>query len=169
MKQRLGIAQALVNAPDLLLLDEPTSALDPMGRKDVLDMIAALKGRTTVFFSTHILSDVERVCDTVAILDKGRVVREAPIGEVKHRGGATRVELVVPDGSERVAAAIERLPWAAEVHREGATITVTLADADAARREIPGVIASVGASLARMEELEPSLEDVFVELVGGEA
>src|SRR5581483_2722167 len=74
MKQRLGIAQALVNAPRLLILDEPTSALDPIGRKDVLDMLASLRGRTTVFFSTHILADVERVCDTVAILDRGCVV-----------------------------------------------------------------------------------------------
>ncbi|MHB8274764.1 MAG: ATP-binding cassette domain-containing protein [Dermatophilaceae bacterium] len=72
MKQRLGVAQALINAPRLLLLDEPTSALDPMGRKDVLDMLMSLRGRTTVFFSTHILADVERVCDTVAILDRGR-------------------------------------------------------------------------------------------------
>src|ERR1019366_6041918 len=72
MKQRLGVVQALVNAPKLLLLDEPTGALDPIGRKDVLDMLASLQGRTTVFFSTHILADVERVCDTVAILDRGQ-------------------------------------------------------------------------------------------------
>ena len=83
MKQRLGVAQALVNAPRLLLLDEPTSALDPMGRKDLLDMIASLRGRTTVFFSTHILGDVERVCDAVAILDRGTVVVQSPIAELK--------------------------------------------------------------------------------------
>ncbi len=90
MKQRLGVAQALVNAPRLLLLDEPTSALDPMGRKDLLDMIASLRGRTTVFFSTHILGDVERVCDAVAILDLGRVVVQAPIGELKATYGAAQ-------------------------------------------------------------------------------
>ena len=96
MKQRLGVAQALINAPRLLLLDEPTSALDPIGRREILEMIAALAGRTTVFFSTHILADVERVCDTVAILDKGRVVAQAGIDELRrataaptacHRGG----------------------------------------------------------------------------------
>ena len=74
MKQRLGVAQALINAPRLLLLDEPTSALDPIGRREVLEMIASLAGRTTVFFSTHILADVERVCSDVAILARGRVV-----------------------------------------------------------------------------------------------
>ena len=91
MKQRLGVAQALINAPKLLMLDEPTSALDPIGRKEVLDMIASLGGRTTVFFSTHILADVERVCDTVAILHEGRVVTQAPIDELKARYGALTV------------------------------------------------------------------------------
>lgn len=167
MKQRLGVAQALINAPKLLMLDEPTSALDPMGRKDVLDMITALKGNTTVFFSTHILSDVERVCDTVAILDKGRVVREAPMDQLKHNGAATRVEIDVVDRPEQVAAAFGLRPWASECVRTGRTIVCTLADLDAARREIPSIIADAGASLARMEELEPTLEDVFVELVGG--
>ena len=92
MKQRLGVAQALVNAPRLLMLDEPTSALDPLGRKEVLDMVAALGGRTTVFFSTHILADVERVCDQVAILDRGKVVAQAPIdrAQVALRGAPPR-------------------------------------------------------------------------------
>ena len=88
MKQRLGIAQALINAPSLLMLDEPTSALDPIGRREVLEMIASLRGRTTVFFSTHILADVERVCDAVAILERGRVVRAAGIAELTARAAA---------------------------------------------------------------------------------
>lgn len=168
MKQRLGVAQALINAPRLLMLDEPTSALDPMGRKDVLDMIASLRGKTTVFFSTHILSDVERVCDRVAILDKGRVVREAAMAELTHSGAATRVELDVVEGIAAVEREIASRAWAAECIREGFTLTCTLADVDAARREIPHIVADSGASLARMEELAPTLEDVFVELVGGE-
>ncbi|HEY5554670.1 MAG TPA: ABC transporter ATP-binding protein, partial [Cellulomonas sp.] len=112
MKQRLGVAQSLVNAPRLLLLDEPTSALDPMGRKDVLEMIASLRGRTTVFFSTHILADVERVCDTVAILDRGRVVAHAPIDELKARYGAQKVVVEVTDGADELAEEIGRRPWA---------------------------------------------------------
>src|SRR5665811_1457011 len=117
MKQRLGVAQALVNAPRLLLLDEPTSALDPMGRKDVLDMLMSLRGRTTVFFSTHILADVERVCDTVAILDVGRVVAQAPIDELKARYGQQKVMVEVTDGADELAEEIGRQTWATTVAR----------------------------------------------------
>ncbi len=117
MKQRLGVAQALINAPRLLLLDEPTSALDPIGRKEVLDMIAALAGRTTVFFSTHILADVERVCDTIAVLDRGRVVEQASIDDLKHRHGRGQRLLVEVDDPARLAQAVASLPWVGLVER----------------------------------------------------
>jgi ABC-2 type transport system ATP-binding protein len=168
MKQRLGVAQALINAPRLLMLDEPTSALDPMGRKDVLDMIASLKGRTTVFFSTHILSDVERVCDTVAILDQGRVVVQAPINELKARYGASKVLVEVEEGTDALAADIGAQPWASAVERpENGTIAVTVSDTLAAKRAIPAMVAARGLALTRMEAGEMGLEEVFVELVGG--
>jgi len=83
MKQRLGIAQALLGEPKLLICDEPTSALDPIGRKDILDILIAVKGRTTVIFSTHILSDVERICDCIAVLHKGKIVLESAIADLK--------------------------------------------------------------------------------------
>lgn len=84
MKQRLGIAQALLNSPKLLICDEPTSALDPLGRKEILDIILKLKNSTTVIFSTHILSDVEAICDHVVVLDKGKNVLEGSIDELKN-------------------------------------------------------------------------------------
>ena len=178
MKQRLGVAQSLVNAPRLLLLDEPTSALDPMGRKDVLEMIASLRGRTTVLFSTHILADVERVCDTVAILDRGRVVARAPIDELKARYGAQKVVVEVTDGADELAEAIGRREWAGAVAR-GSTggngsngssgpIEVTVTDVEAAQREIPALVAARGLGLIRMDAGEMGLEEVFVELVGGD-
>jgi len=168
MKQRLGVAQALVNAPRLLLLDEPTSALDPMGRKDVLDMLSSLRGRTTVFFSTHILADVERVCDTVAILDRGRVVAQAPIDELKERYGVQKVVVEVTAGGDELAEEIGRQPWATGVARgpDGA-IEITVADVSAAQREIPAMVAARNTGLSRMEAGEMGLEEVFVELVGG--
>jgi ABC-2 type transport system ATP-binding protein len=168
MKQRLGVAQALVNAPRLLLLDEPTSALDPMGRKDVLDMLISLRGRTTVFFSTHILSDVERVCDTVAILDHGRVVAQAPIDELKARYGQQKVVVEVTGGAEELAEQIGQQSWVTAVARgHNGAIEVTVTDVGAAQQQIPAMIASRQLGLSRMEAGEMGLEEVFVELVGG--
>ena len=83
MKQRLGMAQALISEPKLLICDEPTSALDPIGRKEILGILKQIKGRTTVIFSTHILSDVERICDRVAVLNKGKIVLESEINDLK--------------------------------------------------------------------------------------
>jgi ABC-2 type transport system ATP-binding protein len=167
MKQRLGVAQALVNAPRLLMLDEPTSALDPIGRRDVLDMISSLAGRTTVFFSTHILADVERVCDTVAVLDRGRVVAQAPIGELKSRYGARRLVVEVASGTEDLAAAFRERPWATavEINSEGA-ILLAVDDLEAAERGIPALVAQRGLALRRLEGGEVTLEEVFVDLVG---
>jgi ABC-2 type transport system ATP-binding protein len=166
MKQRLGVAQALINAPRLLLLDEPTSALDPIGRKDVLDMIAALAGRTTVFFSTHILADVERVCDTVAVLDHGRVVAQDTIDGLKQRHGHGQRLLVEVDDPARLVQAVAALPWVALVERSGATLRLTVSDLPTAERALPAVIAAAGLGLRRLEADEVSLEEVFVELVG---
>ncbi len=83
MKQRLGIAQALLNEPELLICDEPTSALDPIGRREILDILSKVKEKTTVIFSTHILSDVERICDDIAIIDKGKIVLTGKLSEIK--------------------------------------------------------------------------------------
>ena len=101
MRQRLGIAQALVGRPAVILLDEPVSALDPIGRKDVLELMQELKGETTVFYSTHILDDVQRVSDHVAILDHGRLVKAAPTQELL--GSFTRNMLRVVLGGRRAA------------------------------------------------------------------
>jgi ABC-2 type transport system ATP-binding protein len=171
MRQRLGVAQALINAPRLLMLDEPTSALDPLGRKDVLDMIVELRGKTTVFFSTHILADVERVCDIVAILDHGRVVAQSPMDELKARHGGHRVLVEVDGPLDALAEQLARAPWTAGVEREPAEagaerLAVKVLDRAEARRAIPAAVVSLGLGLVRLAEEEPSLEDVFVELVG---
>ena len=166
MKQRLGVAQALINAPRLLMLDEPTSALDPIGRKEVLDMVAALSGRTTVFFSTHILADVERVCDSVAVLDRGRVVEQAGIDDLKRRHGRGQRLLVEVDDPARFAQAIGGQPWLQLIERSADTLRLTVADMAAAEREVPAAVAAHGLALRRLEADEVSLEEVFVELVG---
>jgi len=168
MRQRLGLAQALINAPRLLLLDEPTSALDPIGRKAVLDMIAAMAGRTTIFFSTHILADVQRVCDRVAILDHGRLVIESPIDELLSRAGPRelRLELGTPEEAATLAGAIVGAGWLAERHLEGARLVLTVTDLDAALRATPRLIVERGLLLRRLEPVEATLEQVFVDLIG---
>jgi ABC-2 type transport system ATP-binding protein len=166
MKQRLGIAQALINAPRLLLLDEPTSALDPIGRKEVLDMIAALAGRTTVFFSTHILSDVERVCDAVGILHHGRVVTESGIEELRARGTAGRLRVELERDGQRLEAALRGQPWVRDVQRSGNTLHLVVSDLTAAQHRIPEALAATGLALRRFETAERSLEDIFMNLVG---
>ena len=167
MKQRLGVAQALINAPKLLMLDEPTSALDPLGRKEVLDMIASLSGRTTVFFSTHILADVERVCDTVAILARGRVVAQAPIDDLKMRYGAHRLIVEVDRSADELAVALKAEPWVSAVNlTTDGSLSVTVHDVDAAQRNVPAMVVERGLALRRFEGGEVSLEEVFVDLVG---
>ena len=169
MKQRLGLAQALINAPRLLLLDEPTSALDPIGRKDVLEMLSSLRGRATVFFSTHILSDVERVCDTVAILNRGHLVAQAPIHQLKERYGVHKVIVEVTERADELAQEIEIQPWATSVARNtNGGIEITVADVGAVQRQIPVLVAAKGIGLSRLEAGEVQFEEVFVDLVGGQ-
>lgn len=171
MRQRLGLAQALVNSPDLLVLDEPTSAMDPMGRRVVLELLSALRGRTTVFFSTHLLPDVERVCDDVAILGSGRVVASGPLEEVRTRYGGARGRLLVrTDDAPGLLAALEGVDWVpgAEPDPEDpSTLLVTVDDVEDGAARVAHLVTSRGGRLYRLEPREASLEDVFVELVEG--
>jgi ABC-2 type transport system ATP-binding protein len=133
-------------------------------------MIASLAGRTTVFFSTHILVDVERVCDTVAILNAGRILTESTIGELKAKYAAHRLEVRVAEGARGLAEAVAAQSWAttADVLEDG-LVSIAVSDLDAAKRRIPEMVASRGLALERFDLTEVSLEDVFVELVGGAA
>ena len=167
MKQRLGIAQALVNDPKILILDEPVSALDPMGRKDVLDMLAALKGSKTIFFSTHILSDVERICDHAAIINEGKLVLEGSIDEIAGLGGKGRIILEVDSDSERLSESIARASWVLDFTHEGNTYSISPTEKADAGREIPQLLAASGVSLIKYEQSEPTLEDIFVKVVNG--
>jgi ABC-2 type transport system ATP-binding protein len=115
MRQRLGIAQALVGRPAVILLDEPVSALDPIGRKDVLDLMRELKGETTVFYSTHILDDVQRVSDHVAILDHGRLVKAAPTQVLLSSFTQNVLRVSVGDAGPDTSSGIRAIPGVASV------------------------------------------------------
>src|SRR5262249_41510093 len=115
MRQRLGIAGTLVHRPPILILDEPVSALDPEGRRDMLELVASLRGEVTVLFSSHVLADVERVCDQVGILDHGRLVVEGAIDELLDRYALPVYRVEVEPGQaaalEALAARLRELPW----------------------------------------------------------
>jgi len=108
MQQRLGVAAVLLSEPELLILDEPVSALDPEGRRRVLEIIMKLKGRATVFFSSHILADVERVCDRVTIIDRGKKLLDAGTNELLNRYGMEQYLITVKPGQEKAAIALIR-------------------------------------------------------------
>lgn len=172
MRQRLGVAQALVNRPSVLFLDEPVSALDPIGRKEVLDLIEGLRGQCTVFMSTHILADVERICDTVGIIDHGRVLVEANQAELLNRYTIPAFALECDPGSKAAfakwIAGLRQFSWVVGVVVEGTAARVTVKDVAAARSVLLTEAAASGLPLRRYEVVTPSLEDIFLRLVADE-
>jgi ABC-2 type transport system ATP-binding protein len=171
MGQRLGIAQALVNHPPVLLLDEPVSGLDPAGRRELLQLIQRLRGQCTVFMSTHILADVERVCDSVGIISRGCLVAEAPQQELLERYAVPAFELEGDSRStEQLSAWAEGVraqPWVTSVGIDRSTARVVVDDVQIARRELLASALAAGLVLNRYEIVRPSLEDVFLRLVEG--
>jgi ABC-2 type transport system ATP-binding protein len=169
MRQRLGLAQALISRPAVLFLDEPVSALDPAGRKDVLELIEGLRGNTTVFMSTHILADVERVCDTVGILARGQLVAHAPRETLLAQYALPIFELEVEPGAEATLAAwaeVQRtLPFVESVSLVGATARMMVSDVALAKGVLLPAAVQAGLVLNRYEIMRPSLEDVFLRLV----
>ncbi|MBQ1193667.1 MAG: ABC transporter ATP-binding protein [Lachnospiraceae bacterium] len=162
MKQRLGIAQALFNKPRLLICDEPTSALDPMGRKEILDILMKAKKETTVIFSTHILSDVERICDKVAFLHHGEIVLQGDLDEIKAGNRGTAVEIDFKDSREANIFAKKypnaekcnslRLQYEKQTDKDMLDMMKYMSD----NKICP----------ERIERLEANLEDLFMEVVG---
>ncbi len=172
MRQRLGLAQALVNRPEVLFLDEPASALDPAGRKEVLEMIRGLQGQCTVFMSTHILADIERVCDTIGILNQGKLVIKARQEELLARYTIPAFELECEVGFEgQLSAWCEGLPalgWVTSARAAGSTARIVVKDLLIARQALLENVVQNKIVLRRYEIVTPSLEDVFLQLVGEE-
>lgn len=160
MKQRLGIAQALLNRPKLLICDEPTSALDPVGRKEILDILYAARKETTVLFSTHILSDVERICTDVAFLNEGTVQLHGTLAQVKsmYRTDAYLLELEKEEDQKTITGAFPKMK------REGECI-VSFRTEDHPLPRVLQYLAQQTISPVRLERMEPTLESLFLEVV----
>lgn len=167
MKQRLGIAQALINKPKLLICDEPTSALDPMGRKEILDILREVKKNTTILFSTHILSDVERICDRIAIIHKGSLAMIGTLDEIRRKGRRNKLNILFKTrgeldrfiGNEEIKSIISQI----EVNDQN--IIIQTEEIDKVERKVIEVVYKEKILPVKLEIAEPTLEDLFIEVI----
>jgi ABC-2 type transport system ATP-binding protein len=171
-RQRLGLALAQVNDPELLILDEPAAALDPIGRHEVLQVMERLRAHATIFYSTHILDDVEHVSDTVAILNHGELVAQGPIEDLLAGDKNPVYTLSLKGDGRRALARIEALPWVSGVHevaRNGiVTWDISVTDSQATEAQLlPCVLEGEGLSVVEFGRKKLELEEVFMSMVEG--
>lgn len=159
MKQRLGIAQALLNRPKLLICDEPTSALDPVGRKEILDILLAAREQTTVLFSTHILSDVERICSDIAFLHGGKTVIQGKLADIKATYRSE--EYLLETEKEADAAALQKtFPAMRRTDHQ-----LIFSEKDYELFDILKAVTHDHINILKVERMEPTLENLFMEVV----
>lgn len=170
-RQRLGIAQAQVNYPDLLILDEPAASLDPQGRHDVLDVMERLRKHTTIFYSTHILDDVQRVSDTVIILNRGALVAQGPIKELLVWGQEDVFTLTVKGDGASVEARLRSQPWVTGIKTVSivngkVSWRIQVSDPEIAEAQlVPLALAGEGITICEFGRKTQNLEDVFLNIV----
>jgi ABC-2 type transport system ATP-binding protein len=166
MTQRLGLAAALVGHPQLLLLDEPTSALDPAGRAEILALVASLRGRVTVVFSSHILADVERVADRVGVLREGRLIYQGSTQALIDGHLQPRWQLRLASDPHTVVERLRGEPWVTHVEQRADSLVVEATTLEAGEQGIPAAIAASGGRLVACEPLAADLEAAFLALTG---
>ena len=172
-RQRLGIAQAQINYPDLLILDEPAAALDPLGRHDVLDVMERLRKHTTIFYSTHILDDVQRVSDSVAILNRGQLVACGRIDQILSAKDGTVFTITVKGSTGRIEERLQQLSWvtqASAARQNGATTwQVGVSDEAAAEAHLlRHILADEEIVVTEFNRKRYDLEEVFMDIVQGD-
>lgn len=161
MKQRLGIAQALMNQPKLLICDEPTSALDPVGRKEILDILVSSKEQTTVLFSTHILSDVERICNAIAFIKDGKIALSGNLEQIKNMHQAAGFEIEFEDSSDA-----DKLLFVFPDGKKRRERNIAFDDVNEQKMmDVLGVVVNQKLAFTKIERLEPTLESLFLEVV----
>ncbi|WP_174615960.1 ABC transporter ATP-binding protein [Virgibacillus ihumii] len=165
MKQRLGIAQAIIHNPRLLMLDEPVASLDPIGRRDVLGLLETLKQKMTILFSTHILSDADEISDELLLLHEGRIVESGSIKELREKYQTSEIELAFQDDPTAYQSALENLPSIETCYMNKNMLYVTAGDMQQARKEILSSAAQKDWPLTSYSIKRTSLEDLFMKAV----
>ena len=168
-RQRLGIAQAEVNYPDLLILDEPAASLDPQGRRDVLAVMSRIRKYATIFYCTHILDDVQRVSDQVAIVNHGELITQTSIEELLASTGDVIYSVTLRGDAQSAYTQINQLVWVSgiEVSQEGEQTTwqMSVTDEAAAEDQLMSLLVSRGLKVSNFGRKEQNLEDVFINIV----
>lgn len=166
MKQRLGLVAALFNSPELVFLDEPTSALDPEGRMEVLEFIKGLKkSGTTVFFSTHILNDIERVCDEVSILNGGKILVSDNLENLKMKYIQPIYDIEFENNLCDLESRFKSVPWIQKTVTKGNRAAIYVNDMNRAKKELLGLIAKESNPVISFNHRKSNLEDIFIRLV----
>jgi len=168
-RQRLGIAQAEVNYPDLLILDEPAANLDPQGRRDVLEVMSRIRKHATIFYCTHILDDVQRVSDQVAIVNQGELVTQASVEELLAGTGDVIYSVTLRGDAHSAYSQIHQQPWVSRIDasQEGEETTwqVSVTDEAAAKDQLMSLLVSSDVKVSNFSRKEQSLEDVFINII----
>jgi ABC-2 type transport system ATP-binding protein len=168
MKQRLAIAQSLIANPPVLILDEPTSSLDPAGRYEVLDMIASLRGEVTVFFSSHILGDIERVCDRIAVIHEGHLILTSDREKLLEEYPVNAALLEFESSSLPIAQAflkeLETLSWVSRVVVDENIVRILASDVPQGKKELLPLALKHNLDVNRYEWIRPSLEEIFLKI-----
>lgn len=165
MKQRLAIAQALINNPKLLILDEPVSALDPMGRHDILNIIEKLKSKMTIFMSTHILDDIEKIADKIVIINKGETIISDDMSSIKTKYLEPLLNFTITSDAVDLTEILEHQSWVKKVEKEGRSYKVNSNNFDLASKEILKIFNDNNVQLESYELGKSSLEDIFLKVV----
>lgn len=174
-RQRLGIGQAQVNYPDILILDEPAASLDPLGRRDVLEVMERLREYSTIFYSTHILDDVQRVSDTVAILNHGELVVTAPIGELLAGSGEAVYTIGLKGDASTVQRQVEKQAWVSNIDVTSPTENdetkweVSVINEEAAEAQLLRLVLSdEHVNVSSFGRRQYNLEEIFIGIVGND-
>ncbi|MDD4327975.1 MAG: ABC transporter ATP-binding protein [Eubacteriales bacterium] len=171
MKQRAGIAQALIHDPDIVLMDEPVSALDPEGRYDVIEILKKLKGNKTVFISSHIISDVEKICDSVAVINKGKLIESGPVSAIKDKYDNRTIIFGLPvwtvrEKIGRFEAMLRNSDWCEDVSVDQTNhYRIKVTNRSTAQLALPGIFASNEIPVEYIDSVTTSLEDIFLEVI----
>jgi ABC-2 type transport system ATP-binding protein len=167
MKQRLALAVAFMNSPEILFLDEPASALDPEGRMEMLELIEGMRDeRITIFLSTHILNDAERVCDRICIIDEGKILLTENLSSLYKTYIQPIIDVEFEDDPEPGIEPLKKLEWIENINIDSRKVSIYVKDINTARRKVLKEIANLDAGITSYRIRKSTLEDIFMRMVG---